>query len=327
MDAKERLRRYLEQRRESGESELVLDGMSVDDVLTVLGARTAAPRQGTGSRAVAASSPPPEIAAPDVRFADTQNTDWRSALRGETRTAPPAQPMPTDPVGAAAPEWLRALGLPAGIVIAPTPTIVSHGAAHALPLATLADVAEAARVCTSCVLHKTATHVVPGEGNPNAELVCVGEAPGANEDAQGRPFVGDAGSLLSKILLAIQLERDDVFICNVLKHRPPMNRDPLPDEVLACQPYLLRQLELVRPRVILALGRFAAQTLLRTTRSIGELRGQLHSFHGTPLLVTYHPAALLRNEAWKRPAWDDVRLARRVLDAARVAAADSDARA
>ena len=158
---------------------------------------------------------------------------------------------------------------------------------------------------------------MPGEGNPFADFVCVGEAPGASEDEQGRPFVGEAGGLLTKILGAIQLERNDVFICNVLKHRPPMNRDPLPDEVHACQPYLIRQLELIKPRVILALGRFAAQTLLQTTTPIGKLRGQLHAFHGIPLIVTYHPAALLRNEAWKRPTWDDVKLARRVLDASR----------
>ena len=145
----------------------------------------------------------------------------------------------------------------------------------------------------------------------------MGEAPGATEDQQGRPFVGEAGQLLTKILGAIQLEREQVYICNVLKHRPPGNRDPLPDEVHACQPYLMRQLELVKPRVILALGRFAAQTLLQTTTSIGQLRGQLHRFHGIPLIVTYHPAALLRNESWKRPTWEDVKLARRVLDASR----------
>jgi DNA polymerase len=147
----------------------------------------------------------------------------------------------------------------------------------------------------------------------------VGEAPGANEDEQGRPFVGEAGQLLTKILGAIQLSRDEVFICNVLKHRPPGNRDPLPDEVLACQPYLLRQIELVKPRVILALGRFAAQTLLQTGAAIGALRGKVHRYHGVPLIVTYHPAALLRNEAWKRPTWEDVKLARRILDAARAA--------
>jgi len=131
--------------------------------------------------------------------------------------------------------------------------------------------------------------------------------------------------LLTKILGAIQLSREDVYLCNVLKHRPPGNRDPLPDEIVACQPYLLRQIELVRPRVILALGRIAAQTLLNTTTGIGALRGRIHRFHGVPLIVTYHPAALLRNEAWKRPTWEDVKLARRLLDASRSASTDPTA--
>jgi DNA polymerase len=144
--------------------------------------------------------------------------------------------------------------------------------------------------------------------------VCVGEAPGEQEDLSGRPFVGKAGQLLTKILAAIDLKREDVFICNVLKHRPPLNRNPLPDEVTACSPYLVRQIELIRPRVILAFGTFAAQTLLETKLSIGKLRGTLHQYYGVPLIVTYHPAALLRNPAWKRPTWDDVQHARRILD-------------
>ena len=144
----------------------------------------------------------------------------------------------------------------------------------------------------------------------------VGEAPGATEDETGRPFVGQAGQLLEKILAAIKLERKDVFICNVLKHRPPGNRNPRPEEVSACSPYLVRQIELVRPKVIVALGTFAAQTLLDTKLSIGKLRGQIHRYYGVPLIVTYHPAALLRNPAWKRPTWEDVQLARRILDSA-----------
>jgi DNA polymerase len=128
--------------------------------------------------------------------------------------------------------------------------------------------------------------------------------------------VGRAGDLLTKILEAVKFRREDVFICNVLKHRPPGNRNPSPEEIRACSPYLLRQLELLRPRVILALGTFAAQTLLQTTQPIGKLRGQVHRFHGVPLIVTYHPAALLRNPAWKRPTWEDVQLARRIFDSA-----------
>jgi DNA polymerase len=144
----------------------------------------------------------------------------------------------------------------------------------------------------------------------------VGEAPGANEDATGRPFVGAAGQLLTKILDAVDLRREDVFICNVMKHRPPGNRNPTPDEVAACKPYLVRQIELIQPKVILALGTFAAQTLLATKLAISKLRGQLHRYHGVPLIVTYHPAALLRNPGWKRPTWEDVKLARRILDRA-----------
>ena len=172
--------------------------------------------------------------------------------------------------------------------------------------------------CRACSLGALATNPVPGEGNINADFVCVGEAPGQTEDETGRPFVGAAGQLLTKILSAIQLQREDVFICNVLKHRPPGNRNPSLDEIHACTPYLTRQLALTKPKVILALGTFAAQTLLNTTTALGKLRGQVHQYQGVPLIVTYHPAALLRNEAWKRPTWDDVKLARRILDASRL---------
>ena len=144
-----------------------------------------------------------------------------------------------------------------------------------------------------------------------------GEAPGANEDETGHPFVGQAGGLLTKILAAIDLTRDQVFITNVLKHRPPSNRNPQPDEVAACSPYLVRQIQMVKPKVILALGTFASQTLLDTKTPIGKLRGAVHRYYGIPLIVTYHPAALLRNPAWKRPTWEDVKLARLVLDASK----------
>jgi len=181
---------------------------------------------------------------------------------------------------------------------------------------TLDQLAEEIAKCTRCPLYKTATKPVPGQGSPTAELVCVGEAPGENEDKSGLAFVGMAGQLLTKILAAINLSREDVFICNVLKHRPPGNRNPNPQEVEACSPYLVRQLEIIRPKVIVAFGTFAAQTLLETKLSIGKLRGQVHRYYGIPLIVTYHPAALLRNPAWKRPTWEDVQLARRVLDRA-----------
>jgi DNA polymerase len=187
-------------------------------------------------------------------------------------------------------------------------------ATHARGCASLDEVAAAVARCTLCTLSATARNHVPGEGNRAAKFVCVGEAPGQTEDETGRPFVGAAGQLLTKILAAIEFARGDVFICNVLKHRPPGNRNPHPDEIAACSPFLLQQLALLKPHVILALGTFAAQTLLQTTRPIGKLRGQIHRFYGVPLIVTYHPAALLRNSNWKRPAWEDVQLAKRVFD-------------
>jgi len=168
--------------------------------------------------------------------------------------------------------------------------------------------------CTKCRLCEARTRTVPGEGAADARLVVVGEGPGRTEDATGRPFVGQAGELLTKILAAIDLPRERVFICNVVKCRPPENRLPQYDEIASCVPYLFRQLELIRPSVILAMGGTAAQTLLNTKQSLGALRNKTHRFRGIPLIVTYHPAALLRNPNWKRPTWDDVRIARRFFD-------------
>lgn len=181
-------------------------------------------------------------------------------------------------------------------------------------LATLDALAPVIDACRKCQLGHSRTRSVPGEGNPRAGLVVVGEAPGATEDETGRPFVGRAGKLLDDILKAIDFKREDVFICNVLKCRPPENRDPEPLEVTACSPYLHRQLELISPRVILAMGRPAAHALLGVNLSLGDLRGKLHRYRGIPLIVTYHPAALLRNPNWKRPTWDDIRIARRIYD-------------
>jgi DNA polymerase len=177
----------------------------------------------------------------------------------------------------------------------------------------LADVATLVAACRKCGLCDARTNTVPGEGPTTARLVVVGEGPGRTEDETGRPFVGRAGELLTKILAAIDLPREQVFICNVVKCRPPENRLPQYDEIAACVPYLYRQIELVKPKVILAMGGTAAQTLLNTKQSLGSLRNQIHRFRGIPLLVTYHPAALLRNPNWKRPTWDDVRIAARLL--------------
>lgn len=168
--------------------------------------------------------------------------------------------------------------------------------------------------CTRCRLAEGRTTVVFGEGDRYADLMVVGEAPGYEEDRTGRPFVGPAGKLLDRMLAAIGFDRGEVYICNVLKCRPPQNRDPLGDEVAACAPYLRQQVELIAPKAICAFGRFAAQTLLASDRSLGRMRGTVHEFMGIPVVVTYHPAALLRNEKWKRPAWEDLQLLRRTYD-------------
>ncbi|MCX8063735.1 MAG: uracil-DNA glycosylase [Candidatus Hydrogenedentes bacterium] len=173
---------------------------------------------------------------------------------------------------------------------------------------------EEVKVCTKCGLHKTRTQTVFGSGNPKAQLVFVGEAPGAEEDKQGLPFVGRAGQLLTDIIVkGMKMRREDVYICNVLKCRPPNNREPNPMEVYYCEPYLLRQLEIIKPKVICALGRVAAQTLLKTTESIEKLRGKWHNYHGIPLRVTYHPAYLLRNPADKKKAWIDIQEVMKLL--------------
>lgn len=335
MDARDLLRRYLEQRRDLGETELVLDSMSVDDALAMLGAKVghAAPKRDPEPSGVRETRPP---AAPIA--------DWREAIRAaggapeptpRPRGANPEDPMPrradAKPASPASePPRQDAVHVPTTQAGQPTASpledvpagLVVGGASRALfddPAAKLDSLAEIARVvaeCRRCPLYATALNPVPGVGDPDADFMCVGEAPGANEDQQGEPFVGQAGQLLNKILAAIDLRREDVFIANVLKHRPPGNRNPMPDEVVACSPYLVRQIELVRPKVILALGTFAAQTLLETKLTIGKLRGQVHRYYGVPLIVTYHPAALLRNPSWKRPTWEDVQLARRILDRA-----------
>ena len=169
--------------------------------------------------------------------------------------------------------------------------------------------------CTRCAeLAETRKNVVFGAGNANAKLVFVGEAPGHDEDLQGLPFVGPAGQLLTKIIESIGLKRDEVFICNVLKCRPPNNRSPLPYEIANCEPYLLKQLDLIKSQVICALGTFAAQTLLKTSLPISNLRGRFHDFHGIKLMCTFHPAYLLRNPWDKRKVWDDMKMIRAELD-------------
>jgi uracil-DNA glycosylase len=168
--------------------------------------------------------------------------------------------------------------------------------------------------CTRCKLHKLGrTQIVFGVGNPKAELMFVGEAPGRDEDIQGEPFVGRAGQLLTKIIEAIGLQREDVYIANVIKCRPPENRNPEPDEVATCEPFLFRQIDAIKPKVIVALGTFAAQCLLKTTLSISRLRGQPHEYRGAQLIATFHPAFLLRSPERKRDTWEDMKKVRALL--------------
>ena len=289
----DRRRRYLQQLIELGETDVVLPARNE-------GADHGVP---DGSRT---ASPPP-----------VPGTESVVAQPAGTRQAPVPRARP-GPVSAspAAPAHEPALpALQPGIVAeAPAGSGDLFSADPLRQVATVDALVPIIDACRKCQLGSSRLHSVPGEGHPRAGLVVVGEAPGATEDETGRPFVGRAGKLLDDILGAIGLRREDVFICNVLKCRPPGNRNPEPLEVTACSPYLHRQLELIGPRVILAMGLPAAHALLGGHASLGELRLKLHRYRGIPLVVTYHPAALLRNPHWKRPTWDDIRIARRIYD-------------
>jgi uracil-DNA glycosylase len=189
----------------------------------------------------------------------------------------------------------------------PSPRKAFSPAPAAAPSLTLEELREELGDCRRCKLHSTRRNIVFGEGNPKARLIFVGEGPGRDEDLQGKPFVGLAGQLLTKIIQAIQLTREEVYIANIIKCRPPGNRNPEPDEIRACEPFLIKQLQAIRPRLICALGTFAAQTLLKTDEKISLLRGRFHSYQGIPLMPTYHPAFLLRNPNSKRDVWEDMK--------------------
>jgi DNA polymerase len=237
-------------------------------------------------------------------------------VQASTDEEPPvtAPSRRTDPLPAGASRWRKDLPPipgPGLTILPPQGALIGDTLAG---LDSLAAVAELISGCRKCALCEGRIRTVPGEGNPQARLMCVGEGPGATEDETGRPFVGAAGQLLDKMLEAIECPRETVYIANIVKCRPPGNRKPLPEEAAACLPYLHRQIALVKPTVLLALGGTAAEHLLGVKRSLGDLRNQVHRYAGTPLIVTYHPAALLRNPNWKKPTWDDVRIARQLLD-------------
>ncbi|MAF26298.1 MAG: uracil-DNA glycosylase [Gemmatimonadota bacterium] len=239
-----------------------------------------------------------------------------SAAAVAPSSAPP--PTPRRPQPAARVMAARAVAAQAS----PEPSPAPSGPSPA-QCSTLAELHDAFASCDACELAGTRTRFVFGTGNPNAGVLFVGEAPGRDEDLQGEPFVGRAGQLLDRILAAVGFDRKSIYIANILKCRPPGNRDPLPQEISACRSILNRQVELIRPVVICTLGSFAARTLLSTSDGISRLRGRIHEYRGVPVIPTYHPAALLRNERWKRPVWEDVQVLRREYDQ-RSAQADPD---
>lgn len=276
--------RLLRQRLELGAGDLVLDGLDRNDALRLLAAARIL------ADTVPTAAPPPRVGPPSGA---ASGPDAPVRPTSAARTSPPTAAPEADVAGGRA------------------------GGSRDLPV--LPDDYEALREmalgCTLCRLSETRTQVVFSDGTPDARLMVVGEAPGANEDATGLPFVGAAGRFLDLLLACIDLSREDsVYIANVLKCRPPGNRNPLPAEIDCCAPYLKKQIELVRPEVLLAVGTFSAQLLTGQTSTLGRLRGTVHSYQGVPLVVTYHPAALLRNPKWTRPVWDDLQLLRGVLD-------------
>jgi DNA polymerase len=287
------LARYLRQQIELGGAEIYVD---------------AVPRSAVRVPSSPDSSPSRSPGAQDESSVTPRRLDFPvdNAERG-TRNPEPAR--------SAEPKWKKdAPPIPgSGLTVHPPDHGLLGDAVSRLE--TLDQLGRMVSGCQKCVLCQTRTNTVVGEGNPSAQLMCVGEGPGATEDETGRPFVGAAGQLLDQILSAIECPRETVYIANIVKCRPPGNRKPLPDEATSCLPFLHRQIALIRPKVLLALGSTAAEWLLNTRQSLGNLRGKVHRFGSIPVVVTYHPAALLRNPNWKKPTWDDVRIARQLLDA------------
>jgi uracil-DNA glycosylase len=284
-DARDLLARYLRQRADLGEVEIHLDTLTPTTLRALLATRSG--RAGTVST-VAGSAPTAE----SVPVSQAGGAEIRP------RPAAPARDGGGEH-GADPASRPRGAAIPDGSI---------------LQVGSLAELRELALGCPRCRLCETRNRVVFGEGRENAELMIVGEAPGAEEDRTGRPFVGRAGRLLDLLLASVGFSRDAVYICNVLKCRPPGNRNPETDEIESCDPYLRKQVELVAPRAILAVGGFAAQTLLGVQTPIGRLRGTDQVHEGVPLVPTYHPAALLRNPVLVRPVWEDLQRLRTVLD-------------
>ena len=292
------MRHYLELQQDLGGDEVIFDALV--DVRAALRASDPAPRA--------------ETVAPVAPVAPRSGIGLSAQVARATAAGRPAAAVAAAATEAAPDRPAAAARQGPPPIPGPGLTIVSPRSAEMPAWASLDEIAAIVRECRKCPLCETRTHAVPGEGNPSARLMVVGEGPGESEDLSGRPFVGRAGDLLNKMLEAIAVPRAEAFIANVVKCRPPKNRVPLPDERQACLPYLGRQVALVQPKVLLALGGTAAEAMLGIKKSLGALRLQVHSWNGIPLIVTYHPAALLRNPDWKRPAWDDLRIVRQLLD-------------
>ncbi len=252
----------------------------------------------------------------DTRYADRDAATTKAAQKNASRKKQSvAEEKPAS--GEAIPEEKKSKKEAAKEVVEP---VVAGGTA--LPgepagwrdAPTLEVMEQLIQDCRKCRLWETRTKLVFGTGDPHADIMVIGEAPGADEDASGKPFVGRAGQLLTKILAAINLSRDEVFIANIIKSRPPGNRRPLSDEVEACEPYLFKQMEFIKPKFILALGLTSVNTLLRSDYRMGDIRGKQLEYRGATLIATYHPAALLRNPQWKAATWEDVKLLRRLYD-------------
>ena len=304
------LRRWLDQNTDTGEEFYLDEGPPAD--LPGLSAASAAPAE---SRADA--KPPLSDAAVPVHPANPA-----SALTSTAK--PPVAERAASPAGSGASEaparddfeavcqafvneTLKQIEREKKIQLPITRTEALLEQASGDQAAALDSLRREVMPCTACALSEGRANLVFGAGSATADVVFIGEAPGRDEDLQGEPFVGRSGQLLTKILAAIDFTRDDVYICNILKCRPPNNRDPQPDEVSVCEPHLKRQLAIIQPRVICCLGRVAAQTLLGTKASLRALRETVHFYEGIPVMATFHPAALLRNPGWKRDTWNDVR--------------------
>jgi uracil-DNA glycosylase family 4 len=307
--------RYLRQQIELGAPPVVLEALSAAEAQGLL-------EQGLPVRALEARGTgqvAPRGAEPAATSTSSSGATARPAAAASAPVASP--PAPAASAASAAPEPAPASPAAGASDPSPSPSEAAVTGAGAVPPDVAAmdyeTLREAALGCTRCQLAQTRTQGVFSDGHPDARVMVVGEAPGANEDTTGTPFVGAAGKLLDLMLASVGLSRrESVYICNVIKCRPPGNRNPEAHEIATCSPWLHRQIELVRPEVILAVGTFAGQLLSgHADRTLGALRGEVHRYRGVPLIVTYHPAALLRNGSWTQPTWDDLQLLRQVLDA------------